>query len=41
VADAVFSPRSPTLEDYWRGIILLGRNVARYALVQAKVLVVK
>jgi hypothetical protein len=38
VADAVFSPRSPTLEDYWRGIILLGRNVASYKFALAKAL---
>ena len=38
MADAVFSPRSPTLEDYWRGIILLGRNVASYKFALAKAL---
>ena len=35
---AVFSPRNPTLEDYWRGIILLGRNVASYKFALAKAL---
>jgi len=38
VPGAVFSPRDPTLEDYWRGIILLGRNVASYKFALAKAL---
>jgi hypothetical protein len=38
VADAVFGPRSPTLEGYWRGIIPLGRNVASYKFALAKAL---
>lgn len=31
-----FISSSPTLEDYWRGIILLGRNVASYKFALAK-----
>ena len=31
-----FEPREPELEDYWRGIILLGRNVASYKFALAK-----
>jgi hypothetical protein len=31
-----FLPTQPTNEDYWRGIILLGRNVATYKLALAK-----
>lgn len=27
---SIFTPKSPTLEDYWRSIILFGRNVASY-----------
>jgi hypothetical protein len=41
VADVVFSPRNPTLEDYWRGIMLLGRNVASYKFAQTKALAAK
>jgi hypothetical protein len=33
-----FIPREPTLEDYWRGIILFGRNVASYKFALAKAL---
>jgi len=33
-----FITRAPTLEDYWRGIVLLGRNVASYKFALAKTL---
>ena len=33
-----FIARSPTLEDYWRGIILFGRNVASYKFALGKTL---
>lgn len=33
-----FIPRDPTLEDYWRGIILFGANVASYKFALAKTL---
>ncbi len=31
-----FTPKSPSLEDYWRSIILFGRNVASYKFALAK-----
>lgn len=31
-----FYSRSPHIEDYWRGIILFGRNVASYKFALAK-----
>ena len=31
-----FIPRKPSLEDNWRGIILLGRNVASYKFALAR-----
>ena len=31
-----FLPTQPSNEDYWRGIVLLGRNVATYKLALAK-----
>ena len=31
-----FIARAPSLEDYWRGIILFGRNVASYKFALAK-----
>lgn len=34
----MFSDRTPTLEDQWRGIILFGRNVASYKFAFAKAL---
>lgn len=33
-----FISEEPSLEDYWRGIILLGRNVASYKFALAKTL---
>lgn len=33
-----FYSRSPSIEDYWRGIILFGRNVASYKFALAKTL---
>jgi len=33
-----FLSREPTLDDYWRGIILYGRNVASYKFALAKAL---
>ena len=33
-----FLSREPRLEDYWRGIILFGRNVASYKFALAKTL---
>ena len=36
MAIAEFYSRSPSLEDYWRGIILFGRNVASYKFALAK-----
>lgn len=33
-----FYSRDPVLEDYWRGIILFGRNVASYKFALAKAL---
>src|SRR5947209_6748692 len=33
-----FYSRDPLLEDYWRGIILFGRNVASYKFALAKAL---
>ena len=34
--DISFVSREPLLEDYWRGIILYGRNVASYKFALAK-----
>ena len=31
-----FLPTQPSNEDYWRGIVLFGRNVATYKLALAK-----
>ena len=33
-----FYSRAPSLEDYWRGIVLFGRNVASYKFALAKAL---
>jgi len=33
-----FLSREPRLEDYWRGIVLFGRNVASYKFALAKTL---
>ncbi len=34
-----FISKEPTVEDYWRGIILFGRNVASYKFALAKALI--
>jgi len=34
----LFISKDPSLEDYWRGIILYGRNVASYKFALAKTL---